>query len=192
MDDRTGLPSLERTPATRGAPVFDGTDLARLDRRIVRRLQGGLPLTARPYDAVADVLGVTPALVRARVDAMLADGRIRRIGVVPNHYALGWRANGMSVWDVDDTRVDALGARVGALASVTHCYRRPRRLPAWPYNLFAMVHGRDRAEVAGKVEQIAGLLGDAVRAHDVLFSTRILKKTGLRLGPVAPIDSNSR
>jgi DNA-binding Lrp family transcriptional regulator len=85
MDDRTGLPSLERTPATRGAPVFDGTDLARLDRRIVRRLQGGLPLTARPYDAVADVLGVTPALVRARVDAMLADGRIRRIGVVPNH-----------------------------------------------------------------------------------------------------------
>ena len=87
----------------------------------------------------------------------------------------------MSVWDVDDARVDALGERVGALAGVTHCYRRPRRLPAWRYNLFAMLHGRDRDEVAQKVAGIARVLGDAARAHDVLYSTRILKKAGLRL-----------
>jgi len=152
-----------------------------LDRMLVRELQNGLPLTTRPYDAVAQSLGVTPDLVRARVNAMLEDGRIRRIGVVPNHYALGWHANGMSVWDVDDASVDALGARVGALPAVTHCYRRPRRLPDWRYNLFAMVHGRDRDEVAAHVADIASVLGDAVAAHDVLFSTRILKKTGLRL-----------
>lgn len=156
-------------------------DLALLDRRIVHRLQAGLPLTSRPYDAVADDLGVPAALVRARVAAMLRDGRIRRIGAVPNHYKLGWHANGMSVWDVDDARIDALGERVGALPFVTHCYRRPRRLPQWPYNLFAMVHGGDRNEVAGKVAAIAVVLGDASRAHDVLYSTRILKKTGLRL-----------
>jgi DNA-binding Lrp family transcriptional regulator len=152
-----------------------------LDRRIVRQLQQGLPLTPRPYDAVAEAIGVAPGVVRERVEAMLADGRIRRIGVVPNHYALGWRANGMSVWDVDDARVDALGERVGALPAVTHCYRRPRRLPEWRYNLFAMVHGRDRDEVAVHVSEIADVLGTAARAHDVLFSTRILKKTGLRL-----------
>jgi siroheme decarboxylase len=154
----------------------------KLDRNIVEHLQAGMPLVARPYDAVAEALGVAPELVRSRVAAMLADGRIRRIGAVPNHYALGWRANGMSVWDVDDARVDALGAAVGALPYVTHCYRRPRRLPQWRYNLFAMVHGADRAEVEGKVAKIAAVLGDAARAHDVLYSTRILKKTGLRLG----------
>ena len=154
----------------------------KLDRNIVERLQAGMPLVARPYDAVAEALGVAPELVRSRVAAMLADGRIRRIGAVPNHYALGWHANGMSVWDVDDARVDALGAAVGALPYVTHCYRRPRRPPQWRYNLFAMVHGADRAEVEGKVVQIAAVLGDAARAHDVLYSTRILKKTGLRLG----------
>jgi len=154
----------------------------KVDRNIVERLQAGMPLVARPYDAVAEALGVAPELVRSRVAAMLADGRIRRIGAVPNHYALGWRANGMSVWDVDDARVDALGAAVGALPYVTHCYRRPRRLPQWRYNLFAMVHGADRAEVEGKVAKIAAVLGDAARAHDVLYSTRILKKTGLRLG----------
>ena len=157
-------------------------DLAALDRRIVRRLQAGLPLAMRPYDVVASDVGASADLVRTRVAVMLGDGRIRRIGVVPNHYALGWRANGMSVWDVDDARVDSLGEQVGALPFVTHCYRRPRRLPQWPYNLFAMVHGGDRDEVAAKVAAIAGVLGDASRAHDVLYSTRILKKTGLRLG----------
>ncbi|HET9337573.1 MAG TPA: Lrp/AsnC family transcriptional regulator [Casimicrobiaceae bacterium] len=154
---------------------------ALLDAAIVRATQAGLPLVARPYDAIAASLGVEPRVVIERLGAMLASGAIRRIGVVPNHYRLGWTANGMSVWDVDDARVDALGDKVGALPGVTHCYRRPRRLPAWPYNLFAMVHGRTRAEVEAQVADIAALLGDAARAHDVLYSTRILKKTGLRL-----------
>jgi hypothetical protein len=100
---------------------------------------------------------------------------------VPNHYALGYRANGMSVWDVADDAVDALGPLVGALACVSHCYLRPRALPFWPYNLFAMVHGRTRAEVETGVQRIAAVLGAASRGQEVLYSTRILKKTGLRL-----------
>jgi DNA-binding Lrp family transcriptional regulator len=87
----------------------------------------------------------------------------------------------MSVWDLPDERISELGQRVGALDFVSHCYRRPRRPPAWPYNLFAMVHGKSRDAVEEQVAAIKALLGDAVRAHDVLYSTRILKKTGLRL-----------
>jgi len=157
-------------------------DIETLDAAIVRATQAGLPLVPRPYDAVAATLGVPPALVIERLRAMLASGAIRRIGVVPNHWRLGWTSNGMSVWDVDDARVDELGARVGAMPGVTHCYRRPRRLPTWRYNLFAMVHGRDRGEVEAQVAAIAALLGDAARAHDVLYSTKVLKKTGLRFG----------
>jgi DNA-binding Lrp family transcriptional regulator len=156
--------------------------IAELDRALVRVLQAGLPRVPRPYHAVAQTLGVAPEAVMARIEAMLASGAIRRIGAVPNHYRLGWVANGMSVWDVDDAAVDRLGVRVGDLPSVSHCYRRPRRPPRWPYNLFAMVHGRDREEVEAKVADIAALLGPAARAHDVLYSTRVLKKTGLRFG----------
>jgi DNA-binding Lrp family transcriptional regulator len=152
-----------------------------LDRRLVLETQAGLPLVARPYHALAERLGVGPEVVQRRLAALLARGVIRRIGAVPNHYALGYTANGMSVWDVADEQVDALGAAVGTLDGVSHCYRRPRRLPVWPYNLFAMVHGRTREEVEAQVAAIAVLLGDACRAHDVLYSTRILKKTGLRL-----------
>ncbi|HEX6141689.1 MAG TPA: AsnC family transcriptional regulator [Geminicoccaceae bacterium] len=152
-----------------------------VDRRLLAASQGGLPLCPQPYHDLAGRLGLAPEDVMARFRRLLASGVIRRIGAVPNHYALGWRANGMSVWDVDDRRIGDLGPKVGALAFVTHCYRRPRRPPLWPYNLFAMVHGRTRAEVDRQVLEIARLLGDASRAHDVLLSTRILKKTGLRL-----------
>lgn len=152
-----------------------------IDRRLIVATQAGLPLVPRPYDMLAGQLGVTADEVRRRLAAMIERGAIRRIGAVPNHYALGYTANGMSVWDVADACVDALGEQVGALEFVTHCYRRPRRLPMWPYNLFAMVHGRSRDEVDDKVRQIAALLGDACGASDVLFSTRILKKSGLRI-----------
>lgn len=151
------------------------------DRRIIAATQTGLPLVPDPYGEVAAGLGLTRDEVMTRLRRMQALGIVRRIGVIPNHYALGFRANGMSVWDVPDEKAHELGERVGALDCVSHCYRRPRHLPLWRYNLFAMVHGRDRTEVEAKVAQIADLLGDDCRDHTVLYSRRILKKTGLRI-----------
>ena len=80
-----------------------------------------------------------------------------------------------------DEHIDELGERVGRLDFVSHCYRRPRKLPQWRYNMFAMVHGKTRDEVEAKVAAIAELLAEHARAHEILYSTRILKKTGLRL-----------
>jgi len=154
---------------------------ADIDRALIRATQSGLPLVPRPYEAVGAVLGLSGDEVRERLARMLESGLVRRIGAVPNHYRLGFTANGMSVWDVEDSRVDALGARVGALPCVSHCYRRPRHLPDWPYNLFAMLHGRDRADVEAQAQEIVALLGEACRSHDILYSTAILKKTGMRL-----------
>ena len=151
------------------------------DRALMAATQGGLPLVPRPYDAVGQQPGVSGQQVRERLAQMLESGLIRRIGAVPNHYRLGFTANGMSVWDVDDALVDQLGERIGQLPGVSHCYRRPRRLPTWPYILFAMLFGRTRAEVEQQAVQLRELLGTACRGHDILYSTAILKKTGLRL-----------
>lgn len=153
-----------------------------VDRALIVATQAGLPLVPEPYAQIAASVGIPQAEVIARLQALLSGGAIRRIGAVPNHYAIGWTANGMTVWDVADDAIDALGSQIGALDFVTHCYHRPRQLPAWPYSLFAMVHGISRGEVRAKVAAIAELLGADCRAHDVLFSTAILKKTGLRLG----------
>ena len=150
------------------------------DRRVIAATQAGLPLTDRPYAQIAATLGLTEQEVIDRLSAMQDRGIIRRIALAPNHYALGMVANGMSVWDVDDARATELGGQIGALDFVTHCYLRPRA-PVWRYNLFAMLHGTSRAEVEAKRAEIRDILGSALRADDILYSTRILKKTGLRL-----------
>ena len=151
------------------------------DRKIIQATQSGLPLVARPYDDIAQRLGLSSTDVISRMSAMQEQGIIRRIAAVPNHYALGYKGNGMTVWDVPDELITELGQQVGALGFVSHCYHRPRFLPDWPYNLFAMVHAHNRDEAMKLVAEIANLLGENDRGHDVLFSKRILKKTGMRL-----------
>jgi len=152
-----------------------------IDRQIIAATQAGLPLTPKPYHVVAARLGLNPEDVITRCQQMVDSGIIRRVALVPNHYALGYRANGMSVWDVPDDAVSGCGQEIGQLDFVSHCYRRPRHFPDWPYNLFVMVHGHDRSEVEAKVAQIAAILGSRDHGHQVLYSTRILKKTGFRL-----------
>ncbi len=164
-----------------GRPSPEGVTLDAVDRRIIAATQGGLPLVPEPFHQLAETLGLTAEEVMERLQRMQAAGAVRRIAAIPHHYALGFKANGMTVWDVPDDRVDVLGPQVGALDFVSHAYRRPRHPPRWPYNLFAMVHGRSRDEVEAQVAVIADLLGDANRGHQVLYSTRVLKKTGLRL-----------
>lgn len=151
------------------------------DRRILKATASGLPLTPHPFEEVARWLFLPEGEVIARMQAMQDEGVIRRVALAPNHYALGLAANGMSVWDVADDEAPPLGPQVGALPFVSHCYLRPRALPDWPYNLFAMLHGRSRAEVEAKRAEVAALLGAACRSNDILYSTRILKKSGMRL-----------
>ena len=152
-----------------------------LDRRIIAATQAGLPLCPDPYQAVADDVGCSADEVMARMTRMLETGAIRRIGVVPNHYKLGYTANGMTVWNVADEDLRTPGRAIGEFYFVSHCYHRPRHLPHWPYNLFAMVHGKSHEEVAEKARRIAAALGPRCRGHRILLSTKILKKTGLRL-----------
>jgi len=164
-----GLPSVHARPDA-------------VDRRLIEATQAGLPLVARPFHALADQLGLPADEVLARFERLVASGAIRRIAAVPNHYAVGYRANAMCVWDVPDEDVAAVGEELARLACVTHCYQRPRIPPHWPYNLFVMLHGRDRDEVGGLLAQVNAMIGERARMSAVLYSTHILKKTGFRLG----------
>ena len=182
-DGGLGIRRWERPqPPGEGARVVpkEGIIPDELDSALVTATQGGLPLVAKPYAAIARELGVSSARVRRGLAAMLDRGAIRRIGAVPNHYRLGLRGNGMTVWDIEDEAVDRLGAAIAALEGVSHCYRRPRRPPLWPYNLFAMLHGRDRDEVRAAAARVAALVTGHCRSHEILFSQAVLKKTGLR------------
>ncbi|MBF0351273.1 MAG: Lrp/AsnC family transcriptional regulator [SAR324 cluster bacterium] len=152
-----------------------------VDRQIILATQAGIPLHENPWEKVAEQLGIPESDVLERMERMKREGIIRRIAAVPNHYALGYRANGMSVWDIEDEAVERLGQKISELPFVSHCYERPRHVPEWSYNVFAMVHARTREEITPLVEQILSIVGSHCRGYEVLFSQRILKKTGVRL-----------
>lgn len=168
-------PATVLNPAIQPIGFSDGASLG-----IIKATEDGLPLVEAPFERIGQSLGLSSPAVIDLMASMLASGGIRRIGAFPNHYRLGLRGNGMTVWDVPDELLEEAGRAIGALDFVSHCYERPRHPSTWPYNLFAMAHGRDRDEVRSKGQRIAELLGDRYRGHDTLFSTAILKKTGLR------------
>ena len=167
-------------PVTPPAAVRASLDA--FDLRLVGAIQDGLPLTARPYAAVAERIGSSEARVMERIGRLLRDGVIKRMGVVVRHHELGYRANAMVVFDAPDDRVDALGERLARVPPVTLCYRRTRRPSVWPYNLYCMLHGRDRDEVMRWVDELLPeAVGDLDRA--VLFSRRRFRQRGARYAP---------
>ena len=159
------------------------TALDAAERRLVAALADGLPLVPRPYLALAQRLGWSEAELLARLAGLIERKVITRFGVVVRHHELGIRANAMVVWDVPDAEVAAAGRRLRDLAYVTLCYRRPRRPPAWPYNLFCMIHGRARAEVEALIEAASGAANLGPCARAVLFSRRRFKQQGARYVP---------
>ncbi len=172
---------IDTRPAAQSEVTPENWRADALDRQLLRATQAGLPLCTDPWSVIARQVGSDAQQVLARLGAMLAAGVIRRIGAVPNHYRLGLRGNGMSVWDVPDDMAATLGQEIGALDCVSHCYLRPRHAGVWPYNLFAMLHGSDREVVNAKAEQIQQRLGRFCHGHEILFSSAVLKKTGLQL-----------
>lgn len=152
-----------------------------LKRKIITATQKGLPACDHPYQVIANQIGITENRLLETMEEMISEGAIRRIGLVPNHYALGYNFNLMTVWNVNDESIQDLGKQVGQLDFVSHCYQRPRQAPHWNYNLFAMVHGRSKEEVNQQVAVIEKLLGAACSEMEQLNSLKILKKTGLRI-----------
>lgn len=151
--------------------------------RLRRLLEEGLPLEPGPYRVLAERIGADEARVLAQVQQWQAEGLFRRVGLVLKHRALGIHANAMLVLDIPDAEVDAVGQRLSAAPGVNLCYRRPRRLPHWPYNLFCMVHGRERDSVRRHIEALLAELGLSDRPHQLLFSTRAFKQCGGRFAP---------
>jgi len=178
------------------APAVEPSDRSTLtpaERDLVVEIQGGLPITETPYADVAAAIDADVEWVIETIERFRREGKVRRVGVIPNHYALGYTENGMTVWDVPEDVLDEVGPVVADLEFVTHCYERPRHAGVWEYNFFAMTHGRTEAESERRVTQVRETMADywdvGSDDWDTLFSTRILKKTGIRIAERA--ESNT-
>jgi DNA-binding Lrp family transcriptional regulator len=173
FDLRSSTASMPMTATPDAAPV------AEADRPLAALLEDGLPLTPRPFDDWAQALGRPPASVLQTLQQWLDQGTLRRIGAIVRHHELGFDANAMTVFDIPDALVDACGEALARVTGVTLAYRRERG-EGWPYNLYCMVHGRDRAAVLDVIARAIAHCGLAQYPHEVLFSCRRFKQTGPR------------
>lgn len=148
------------------------------DRRVLAAIEDGLPLTARPYRAAGDAIDIDEVEVIARIRKLAAAGVVTRVGCIVRHRSLGFTANAMAVWDVPDPLVQATAARMATNPRVTLCYRRERRPPDWPYNLFCMVHAKTRTEALAIIDDVTAEAEVSRFDHAVLFSTRCFKQRG--------------
>lgn len=156
-------------------------NLDEVDQKIIYLTQNGLPICERPYLEIANNLKISEEDVVARLKAMADIGFIRKNAIATNHYKLGYMYNAMSVWNVDDGKLEDIGKVFQSHNFISHCYQRPRILPDWNYNLFAMVHGKSKEEVEEKVEIMKSSIAENFIDMNLIYSLRILKKTGIRL-----------
>ncbi len=170
-------------PARRGLTPTPARQTLNDDEwRLVAALEEGLPLTARPYHTLGERWGLSYGFVMSRLERWQASGLLRRFGAVLHHRRFGYLRNAMCVWDIPDNEVDSFGERLSRLAPVNLCYRRPRRLPDWPYNLFAMVHARDDEALGQALELFGQTL---VRPAAVLTSRACYKQCATRYASAA-------
>jgi len=155
-------------------------ELSDTDRRLLAALSQGLPLAPRPYGVLGRHLGLAESEVLSRLRRLADGGTFNRFGVIVQHRALGYRANAMVAWDVPDDRVRETGRTLAGLPFVSLCYRRRRRPPSWPYNLFCMIHGRERATVQAQIDVATRAAGLQAAPRAVLFSRRRFKQRGAR------------
>lgn len=151
------------------------------DMALLEALEHGLSLQPSPYAALARDAGLSEEAVLARLHELIEGKVIARFGLIVKHRALGYTANAMAVWDVSDDEVDRIGDILARRPEATLCYRRRRQGPDWPYNLFCMVHGRERSLVTAQVAELARAAGIQDRPGEVLFSTRCFKQRGATL-----------
>ena len=157
--------------------MTEGTGISELDKKIVRLLQGEFPLVSEPYKVLAAEIGISEEELLARVTALREEKKIRKIGAVLRHRAVGLTSNSICVWDVPDECMDETAARMAEHPRVSHCYDR-NRTDDWPYNLYTMIHGYSCAECEAIAAELSTATGIADRR--MLYTKKEWKKTAMR------------
>ena len=151
--------------------------LTEFDRAAIRELQDDFPIVERPYAPMAERLGISEDALFGWAKRMSEEGRLRRVSGVLRHREAGFTANGMTVWAAPEEQVEAMGTFCAEIHEISHCYQRPA-YEDWPYNLYTMIHGRDRASCEAVVKRVLDAFGEV--EHEVLYSTREFKKERVR------------
>jgi DNA-binding Lrp family transcriptional regulator len=151
--------------------------LSDLEKKVILALQRDLEIKPRPFRDLAEQLGLAEELLLAAIRGLMERGYIRRFGATLRHQKSGYEANALVAWAVPQGELQAIGPKLAAQRTVTHCYAR-NPAPSWPYNLYTMIHGRTREDCVKIAARMAAEIG--ITDYEMLFSETELKKTTMR------------
>lgn len=101
-----------------------------LDRRVVNQLQGGFPVSERPFREAAERLGTTESELITRLRCMLDDGLLTRFGPMFHAENMGGAVS-LCAMKVPLARFDEVAAQVNAFPQVAHNYQRDHEMNMW-------------------------------------------------------------
>ncbi len=156
---------------------FEGT-LSDKDKLIIKHTQYDLPIVKRPFDEIAKKLNINVDYLLNMLSKYKENGIIRRFSGLLHHRNAGFNANGMSVWEVPEDKIEDYGTLMSSFRAVTHCYERTIN-EHWKYNLFCMIHGKTKEDVYEVIKCIENDIGTNL-SHKILFSSKEFKKVRLR------------
>lgn len=145
---------------------------------LLMAIDNGLDVTQnRPYQAVADKIGLSEAEVIKSIKKLTDEGKIKRFGLVIKNRNCGYLHNAMVTFNLPLEELDSVAQKIAGYPFVKLCYQR-ESLPEWPYNLYCMIHGKSRPVVEEQIAQIKSELGIPENKMKVLFSSRCFKQKG--------------
>lgn len=101
-----------------------------LDRRIINNLQGGFPVSERPFQEAAEKLDTTESELITRVRCMLDDGLLTRFGPMYHAEQMGG-ALSLCAMKVPAESFDEVAEQVNAFPEVAHNYQRDHEMNMW-------------------------------------------------------------
>ncbi|RUM31979.1 MAG: Lrp/AsnC family transcriptional regulator [Aquifex sp.] len=148
------------------------------EKVVIRETQKDIPLVERPFKEIAQKIGLEEGEVIEILKKLKEKKVMRRFSAILFHRRAGFKANGMAVWSVEQDKVEEIGRFLASFKAVSHCYERTTN-GKWKYNLFSMIHGREKEEVLEFCKYVSREKG--LVNYKVLFSKREFKKKRIEL-----------
>ncbi|EDN69259.1 heme biosynthesis protein [Beggiatoa sp. PS] len=101
-----------------------------IDKKIINHLQGGFPISERPYAEVAEKLAITEDELRKRLSQLLETGILSRFGPMYHAERLGGGLT-LAAMHVPESEFDLIAEKVNAFPEVAHNYARDHELNMW-------------------------------------------------------------
>jgi DNA-binding Lrp family transcriptional regulator len=173
LTEKSPQPNPISTNTISASIIPEEITLSQKDIEFIRIFQKDFPIVSHPYAELVKDTSFTEEELLAKAEEFIKSGKLRRVAGLLHHRNAGYLANAMIAWQIPEDKVEDVGIAFAQNTFVSHCYQRPA-CPAFPYNLYTMVHGKTKEDCQCYLRKLLQQAGNS--PYQLLYSTREFKK----------------